>query len=270
MPVEVINDTNNSVVATVYVGNDPSGLAYDPYDGDVYAANELSDNLTAISDASDSVVGNYSGFDQPSGAAYLPAQHEIDVADSANDSVSSFYPPAGDIQDNTTVGGVPIGVVYVPFYGTGFPLVLNYATANVSLLDSGSAYVDYNILLAQTPDGIAYDSYSNELFSANDLYSGTVDIINDTINRFPPASAAVGHFPVGVAYDTSNANVYVTNSGSDRVSVISAFNNSVYSTIPVGSAPWGIAYDPTNAQIWVANAGSDNISVISVTPRTKS
>jgi YVTN family beta-propeller protein len=262
MPVEVINDTHNSVVATVYVGDDPLGLAYDPYDSDVYAANEGSDNLTVIADGTDSVVGNYSGFDQPSGDAYLPAQHEIDVADSGNDSVSSFYPVSGTIQDNTTVGGDPIGVVYVPFYGTGFPLVLNYATANISLLDDGSAYVDYNIRLAQAPEGIAYAPYGDELFSVNYLYSGTVDLINDTINRFPPAQIAVGHFPVGVAYDAANAAVYITNSGSNTVSVVSAFNNSYVSTIPVGNEPWGVTYDPANGEVWVANAGSDNVSVI--------
>ena len=263
MPVEVINDTNNSVLATVYVGDVPAALAYDPYDNAVYVANELSDNLTAISDATNSVIGNYSGFDQPDGAAYLPLQHEIDVANSGSNNVSSFYPPWGYSVYNTTVGRVPAGMVYAPLYGEGWPIALNYGTANVSFLDSGSGAVSYTVRLAQNPDGIAYNAFSNTLFTANYLYSGTVNIINDTMNKFPTAGTEVGKFPVGVTYDTYNADIYVANSGSNTVSVISGFNNSDFSTIPVGGEPRGITYDPTDAEIWVTNYGSDNVSVIS-------
>jgi YVTN family beta-propeller protein len=268
MPVEVINDSNNSVVATVYVGDEPVSLAYDPTNSLVYVVNELSNNLTAISDATDTVVGNFSGFDEPEGATYLPAQQEIDVADTGNDSVSSFWPGDNQIEYNTTVGDSPIGIAYVPLYGTAYPVVMNWASANVSVLDDGTNYVDYNIRLAQSPLGSVYDSFDHEVWTTNNLYVGTVNVINDSIDRFPSAPIWVGHYPVGLAYDPAYDYLFVANSGSNTVSVISGFNNTMFKTIPVGNTPEGITYDPGDYEIWVANSGSDNVSVIDANTTT--
>ncbi|MEW6608265.1 MAG: YncE family protein [bacterium] len=56
---------------------------------------------------------------------------------------------------------------------------------------------------------------------------------------------------------------YVTNSGSNNVSVIDTRTNAVVgSPIPVGVYPYGIAITPDGNYAYVTNAGSDNVSVI--------
>jgi len=56
--------------------------------------------------------------------------------------------------------------------------------------------------------------------------------------------------------------IYVSNYGSNDVSVINGATNKVVSTISVGSGPNGVAYDPNNNEIYVANYGSNSVSVI--------
>jgi YVTN family beta-propeller protein len=58
--------------------------------------------------------------------------------------------------------------------------------------------------------------------------------------------------------------VYVTNQGSNTVSVIDPVFNSVVTTITVGSAPFGVAVSatPNAGYAYIANQGSNSVSVI--------
>jgi YVTN family beta-propeller protein len=53
-------------------------------------------------------------------------------------------------------------------------------------------------------------------------------------------------------------NAYITNQGSNNVSVIATASNTVTATIPVGHAPGGVSVTPDGSRVYVANAGSDN------------
>ena len=46
----------------------------------------------------------------------------------------------------------------------------------------------------------------------------------------------MGSSPVGLAYDSSNGNVYVSNYGSNNVSIINGTTNKVIGKISVGSS----------------------------------
>ncbi|HEY7080890.1 MAG TPA: YncE family protein, partial [Nitrososphaeraceae archaeon] len=77
---------------------------------------------------------------------------------------------------------------------------------------------------------------------------------------------AVGNGPVGIAFNPNNGDMYVTNFGSNTVSVIDTTTNTVVATITVGSAPQFIAFNPNNGHMYVTNRGSNNVSVIGPTP----
>jgi YVTN family beta-propeller protein len=73
--------------------------------------------------------------------------------------------------------------------------------------------------------------------------------------------ASVG--PVGVAYDSANHDVYVTDSQGNELSVISTTSETVTGTIPVGFFPVAIAYDSSNSKLYVADFAQNSISVVS-------
>src|SRR5256885_189940 len=101
------------------------------------------------------------------------------------------------------------------------------------------------------------------------------------------ATIAVGMTPIGVAVDPSTntvyvANsvtgtvsvisaltnrltnkVYVSNSNSGTISVISGSTNRVTDTIKVGVKPDGVAVNPSTNMIYVTDAATYNASVIS-------
>ncbi|MFF3159277.1 putative Ig domain-containing protein, partial [Streptomyces sp. NPDC057910] len=55
---------------------------------------------------------------------------------------------------------------------------------------------------------------------------------------------------------------YVTNNGSNNVSVIDTGSNTVTATVPVGTTPQGVAVTPDGTHAYVTNNGSNNVSVI--------
>jgi len=89
---------------------------------------------------------------------------------------------------------------------------------------------------------------------------------DNSSNHTVIANISVGSNPGGIAYDSSNGNVYVTNFNSNSVSVINGATNKVIGRIAVGSNPWGVAYDPSNGHVYVANSNS-TVSVISTSPQ---
>src|SRR5438105_2714087 len=100
------------------------------------------------------------------------------------------------------------------------------------------------------------ENQSTEGFAASAL---TVDSGGGTV----VATIPVGGNPAGVAYDSGNGYVYVSDPYSSTVSVIDGNTNTVVATVPVGYFPEGVAYDSENEYVYVADYGSNNVSVIS-------
>jgi YVTN family beta-propeller protein len=74
----------------------------------------------------------------------------------------------------------------------------------------------------------------------------------------------VGNGPMGIAYDSKNGNMYVTNFMSNTVSVIDGNTNNVISTIPLGSnaSPADVAFDSENGKVYVTNFNAGTVSII--------
>lgn len=88
------------------------------------------------------------------------------------------------------------------------------------------------------------------------------------------ATIAVGRNPWGIGVDPDNDRVYVSNQGSNSVSVIDGHTNKVIATIGVGLHPIGVGVVPATRTVYIANTGSGKapgtVSVIStVTDRVE-
>ncbi len=116
-------------------------------------------------------------------------------------------------------------------------------------------------------------SYTGEAWLAFDAHVGAFWIatapscveemtVNGSFGQTITAAYTVGTDPFAVAIDTATNEVYVTNTGSDNVSVLNDSTGAPVASIGVGSAPSGIAYDPSTGLLFVANNGSNNVSVI--------
>src|SRR5712671_3141612 len=85
------------------------------------------------------------------------------------------------------------------------------------------------------------------------------------------AIAAFGCCLLGSAQSLAQ-NAYITNMGSNSVSVINTATNTVIATIPVGNLPFAVAVSPDGRKVYVtddtSNLHSDTMSVIDTATNT--
>jgi YVTN family beta-propeller protein len=113
------------------------------------------------------------------------------------------------------------------------------------------------------------DPHLNRLYVTNtgDNTVSVFDASNVNVANSPPIPSlsppvAVGTAPTGIAALQDGSRFYVTNSGSNNVSVVSATSFAVLKTVDVGVNPIFVAADPTSTKVYVANQGGSSTSVI--------
>ena len=142
-----------------------------------------------------------------------------------------------------------------PFVGVSSPGMPRIHLSTYPMLTGNCPNVTYSAAW------LAYDSADTTFWIASP--GSCVDVFNTSGGQGFTAAIQVGSDPFGVAIDNSTDTVFVTNTGSDNVSVLSASTERPLASVPVGSSPYGVAYDWRTDEVYVANAGSDNVSVIS-------
>jgi YVTN family beta-propeller protein len=185
--VSVINGNTNRVISTIFVGGNPTAIAVNYANGDVYVADGIN-AVRVINPITNRLVGTVSVGYGPSGIAF--------DSDNGNMYVANFYSNTVSVIDgnsNNVIRTIPMlldsanpsGIVYNPTDKHLY--VINY----FSLGNTGSGG------------------------------GGTVSVINDYTNNVI-ANIAVGNSPQDGAFNSANGQVYVTNLLSNTVSVISS------------------------------------------------
>jgi len=72
----------------------------------------------------------------------------------------------------------------------------------------------------------------------------------------------------GIAMSPNGRYAYVSNLGSNSVSVLDTANNTIVKTVLVGTSPGGVAVTPDGAYVYVSNQGSNSVSVINAASDT--
>src|SRR5207245_6563531 len=88
------------------------GVAYDGAKGEVFVANQGSNNVSVISDAKNAVVANVLVGSYPAGVAYDGVKGEVFVTNAGSDDVSVISDATNAVVASVPVGSGPIGVAY--------------------------------------------------------------------------------------------------------------------------------------------------------------
>jgi YVTN family beta-propeller protein len=128
-----------------------------------------------------------------------------------------------------------------------------------------------------TPDtlgGLAVSPTAKQLY-VTDQSKNTVAVVDiDPISRAATfvKQIAVGYDPTQIAFSPDGSLAYVTNHGSDSVSVIATSSGKVITTAyldPVARAPYAIAVSPTGNTIYLGtDYPSDNVTTMSLVAGT--
>ncbi|MCI4323827.1 MAG: PKD domain-containing protein, partial [Thermoplasmata archaeon] len=247
--VSVINDTNDTVVATVEVGANPLGLGYDAGTQQIFVANEGSSNVSVINDTSNQVVATIAVGLGPYTAVYDPGRQEVFVMNAGDSTVSVI----SDVSESVTqvIGGVglsPTTAAYDP--GTGELFVTNNGgpgNSTVGVISDATNAVVAEIPVGNAPFGATFDPRTGEVFVSNSGYD-TVSVISGSIGRVVDTLAMPG-VPGVAAYDSRTGQMFlpISNSTSNDVIVLTETNGTAPFTVipalefltPSGSADVG-------------------------------
>ena len=246
--INVYNDSNDNIVGSISLGGNvfvSSNIAYDQYNGYVYATNS-------------------SVFCWTVGDSY-------DSSCFQGNSILVINPLTNKITTSIPVNGFPEGTAVNPSNGllyvasAGFCYFDYYhdqevcQPSSVSVINSTTNSVVQTINTGYWSDQPAYDPVNNYLYVPN-LISNTVTIIDVSTNQVVK-TVPVGVGPGSVVIDTENGFAYVMNQVSSTISVIDG--TQVISTIQAGSYPYDGVFDPYDGNIYVSNYYSGSISIIS-------
>ena len=155
---------------------------------------------------------------------------------------------------------LPAGLVSIIItrFPPDFPATLQIVgTASVSPTDCTFTLVAHDFCIPTVDGCLKQDGNSNGLIRVANRLGGITAW--DTCTGGPCPTTSLTNEPPAIA------KAYVTNAGSNTVSVISTGSNSVVGTIPVGPNPVNVAVSPSGSRAYVTNAGSNSVSVIDTT-----
>jgi YVTN family beta-propeller protein len=184
--VSVIDGNTNTVLTTVSVGASPEGIACDTTTNRVYVADSLSNTLSIISGTTNTVIATIPGFNEPIQVAVDTSTNRVYVSNFAE----------VPIPENSTLS------------------VMDGATFQIATLQLDTA--------SGVLGGVAVNEQSNRVYVVDDSFNGIV-ILNGATKKTgatvdTTVAADVG--PVFVAANPRTDRVYVSNQGSNDVSVI--------------------------------------------------
>jgi|GEM_PF-974061 len=252
--ISVIDGSNNSLLTTVNVGNNPVGIAVNINTNLIYTANAFSGNVSVVDGTNNSLVATVNLGGDPGHIAVNPNTNLIYVADfSGNVSVINGF--TNSVEETMIVGSNPSGIAVNP--STNYIYITDWGQHIVSVINGSTNTIVVNVNVGSLPSGIAVNPTTGFIYVSGSY----VSVIDGSTNKVT-TELNLGSGPTGIAVNPNTNRVYVANSLSNNVSVIDGLTNSVLATVNTGSRPRDIAVNPITNLIYVANYSSNNISVI--------
>jgi YVTN family beta-propeller protein len=141
-PIAIINGSTEHVLRTVTGGGVVSAFATDPENGQIYAFNLLSNNVTVIDGTTNQVVKQIPilipGSHEAAGAVYDPVTGLIYATEPLLNAVTMIDPSTDTVVGDLSVGVGPQGIAYD--YSGGFVVVSNLGSGTLSILRDPGRY----------------------------------------------------------------------------------------------------------------------------------
>ena len=238
----------------------PYAAAYDPADGDLYLPGApTGTNVTVVSAASGALVATVPVGIDPAGLTYDAPTRTVLVANAGSGNVSSINGTKPE-RASIPVGGSPLAVVEAN--GTDRVWVTNFDSDTLTgLNDTSVGTLGANattVWLGGAPDAVAIDPDTGTIYAGG---GSSLFGVNET-TLVTSGPEPVGPLASAVVYDPGTRSVYVANTDSDTVTVVSGTTMQVTATINVCAGPDGLAYDSATEDILVACGGTDLMDVI--------
>ena len=219
-----------NVSSNVGTGVYPQGIVVNPFNGFIYIANQLSNNISVLDKK-----GTLIRF--------------IDVA--AHNQGSPSHPAYGwgpvALAVNSQTDSPNFGKVYVA-----------NCIADMVAVISTELTITHTFPVGLRPVAIQFNSFTGKLYTAN-IAEDTVTVI-DTATENVITTVAVGKSPRSIAVQPETGAVFVVNSGDDTLTILNSEDQTVQTLDNIGSGLTTAVYHPLTQKVYVV-AGEDNTVV---------
>ena len=230
--VSVINTITNSVVQTIPVGNYPVGICASPNGSKLYVANQNSNSVSVVNVNSQTIEATIPVGNLPFGICISLDGSKVYCSNYGSNTVSVINTTTNTVVATLNVGLAPKGITLNPS-GT-IVYVANSGSNNVSSFNVSNNAMNPNVSVGTSPFSICFNATGTKYFVSN-YYDFTVRSV--PIAGGFPQTIAVGNYPAGMSLSEDGSQLWVTNYGTDNMSVINTSNNSLINTIGIGSGP---------------------------------
>lgn len=309
--VRVLDAASGRELQAVPVGHVPRGFSLSPDGARLFVTNSWDDTVTAIDTKTEAVTATWKAGFEPSSVVEDRAGKTLYVADRIGNDITVLDAASGDEKETLEAGR---GASYLALSPDGSRLYATHVYPNavphrtppqseITIIDPVHARVVDRLKLpaiagvfhiALSRDGrlgVAAELHPKNLFPLAHVEHGWAFV--DTLTVFGPAVGRtvevpldeLDHYyamPFGVAIAPDGSRIYVTNGGSDCVTVIdtrrmlayihahpqlfaedlSASSHYVVAHIAVGKNPRGLLLSRDGRRLFIANRLDDSISVI--------
>ncbi len=240
--------------------NGATAVTYDPFNGQLYAADEVS-GLYETDPSTGKVLQAIPVGSSPVSMVYDPENHNLYVISYANQ-----YPGEVDVlsDTNSLITSLSFGgqLSFGAFDPDSHAVVVTSEGLNqVSAINDTTEQVVHNIGVGNLPDGIAYDPLDHTLWVADgngnnvEVLNATTYVLETTITNITDAGSLV--------YDPADGSMIIgqmiwqpicctvgPGNGVDRFSIAdaatNAFTRSINTTSPIDSLVWV----PSRGEVW--------------------
>ena len=243
--LSIIDDITNEINDTISVGKGPYGIAVNPLSNKIYITNVDSNTVSVIDGKTKNITAKIPVGKKPAGLAIdlTEGNNRLYVTNLASDSVSVIDTLTNKVIDNiASIGDSPVGIAVNP--STSKLYISNIASNTVSVLDTkviniedinnkNKTKTDTTLLpttvIKKNNNVILKEIRVNPTLKRS--YSGEDSLINLPSNvSFPLIASQITINP----YENK---AYVTNTGSNTISIINGDSNEVAVTLTFNINP---------------------------------
>ena len=279
--ITIVNVVTLEILAEIPVGKDPRTLAFTPDSKNIVVANQGSGTISIIDTQNTTSKAEYLIGPRPYGV--VADSDRAYVTESVNGQVVTIDLESGTVEKRIPVDPSPTGIainsaahqLFVTHLFDGALTVINTSKSEVGTKVTSGTDANISQFVAISPDG--YKAYlpqtrSNVTNTAR-LFDTTVfPIVNvfdaRSLKLLVPDRITLDtadepvNMPFGAALSPEGERIYISNAGSNDISVIDLKDNKGLAHISVGSNPRGIAVTPNGSHIFVNNVLDGTVSVI--------
>ena len=110
--VSIINAVTNAAVYDITVDRDPTGIAYNPTNHNMYVAKFSSNEVSVIDTITNSVIGNIPVGNIPVDIVYNPINHNMYVTNLDSNTLSVIDSTTNSVIGTIPAGSAPYGIAY--------------------------------------------------------------------------------------------------------------------------------------------------------------